>query len=325
MKPPTSFWQSPGGASAISAGAQLLGGAFGSGDGYNTYRSHARKLTQALNHLNWRQQVRAYKWLSPREDARSLRMLRKSTLAQVQGAREAGLHPLFALGGGSASVSPTVTAGAPQGGSLPPGQPRTGSFAQDALAAVSAHYARVAGYRAQADLLEQQNKASQLKLAAHQVSNDVATGIDAEVNRALAMSAGAPAKRGVIPQHHPATQEVKKGEVDTHRSGSPEQSMREKSPMTLVKVGSQEVWVPVEDLESFFEDPTIITLGTVYYHGNKNVDWAQLINEWMGRKPTPSQVTKGTRQMFKRNKIKTKSRRDFRDDQFYSHSRGPHR
>ena len=157
-----SFWESPGGASLIGAGADILSGAFGGGDGMNTQRSQARKMLRQANAIN-RKNAELMAWNMPR--------------AIVSGAKRAGLHPLVAMGinpaqGGSASVSI-------------PGQSQSGSFAQDGLRAASRHFQRLAGYRAQKELVEAQAEASRARTAENLSSNDTAGGIDHLVNASL--------------------------------------------------------------------------------------------------------------------------------------------
>lgn len=78
-----------GGPQGAAAGAQIggsIGAAFEpSGQGYNTYRSHYRKLT---------------KWTGAFNERQTMRNLERFPSAMVRGAQKAGLHPLLAMGAG---------------------------------------------------------------------------------------------------------------------------------------------------------------------------------------------------------------------------------
>lgn len=78
----------------------------------------------------------------------------------VKDARQAGLHPLFALGG-SAGASPTVTAG----------QPSTGSHAGDAIARAGERYARSQGDKLAAELLRAQIAGEKSRTKGQEIEN----------------------------------------------------------------------------------------------------------------------------------------------------------
>lgn len=191
MQPPTSFWQSPGGASLISAGAGVLGGMLKGGDGYNTYRSHARKLQSSLNHINEQFNMRGEQRASDRWRAdtewNSRWHAENMPALQAKGARDAGLHPLFAMGG-SVNAAPAFQSGASSGGL--PGQAPTGNLKRDALDEISRHYARIAGYRHQADLIEKQNQASALRIAEQNMMNDTSAALGAVQGITFGRAAG---------------------------------------------------------------------------------------------------------------------------------------
>lgn len=248
-------------ASAISAGAQVLGAAFGGGG--STTRS-LRKHQQRYDN---------YSRTANRAETAYYDRNRASW--QVEGAKAAGLHPLFAMGG----APPPVASG---GANVVEGQSNSGNFAKDGLKAVSGHYNRIAQLEASKELVLAQAQASALRIAENNTSNDVE----------------------VIRQNHPgfdpSNQEFKKGDYQAHKKKHPEQNFEVMSPVSTVRLGSQKVLISVEEVDTFFEDPVAVGLATYTYHGNKNVNWAQVANEWTGRKLTPAETTSGTRAMFKR-------------------------
>ncbi len=170
--------------------------------------------------------------------------------ARVKQAKAAGLHPLFAMGG---------TAGSSPGFAIP-GQKRSGSAARNAIEDIGKFGASI--YQEKANLVTAQAALSAVELARHTTSNDMA--------------------QMTIPMHRPEFQEIKKGQTDPHYTKSPEQSLNVKSPMTQVRIGSQKVWVPVEEIDEFMENPLAVGGLTVLYHGNKNVSWSKLANDYAG-------------------------------------------
>ena len=112
-----------------------IAGSFGNkGDGYNTYRSHQRKL-----------------WASERAH------LKLMPSALTEGARRAGLHPLAALG-----MAPSGSAASPMS---PPGQSSTGSlFAQGVNRAMQYKSAQLGleQQQLQNELIKDQIKASKI-------------------------------------------------------------------------------------------------------------------------------------------------------------------
>lgn len=144
-----SFWESAGGASVISAGADILGGAFGRGNSIGRQASAVRRLG--------RNQLQV-----------DMERARYMPSQIVQGAKDAGIHPLVAMGAGGAL-----------GGSTPvPAQPETGGWRSDAMRAVSRHYQRMAEIRAQTDLIDKQAEASRARALETSAAGHAITGED---------------------------------------------------------------------------------------------------------------------------------------------------
>lgn len=238
--------------SLISAGASILGGAFG-GKGQSIAK-------MKRDYRIGRQQEDKYGGIGQR----------------VRQAKEAGLHPLFALGANLGSSPSFSTAG----------QSARGSAAQQGLEGVARAAGSYGRNQTQLDLVHAQNQSSALRLAEHALSNDTSQSL----------------VETTLPKIESPTQEIKKGEVDTHMKKQPEQSTSVMSPYKRVRLGSQEVWVPTDEVDTFMEDPLAVGSLTYLYHGNKNVDWALLVNEFRGRKLTPGETSQGTKEMFKRLK-----------------------
>lgn len=180
--------------------------------------------------------------------------------SQVESAKAAGLHPLFALGGG---------AGSSPGFSIP-GQSSTGSLTKQALVNIGSQIGTM--FDKKRDLINAQATLSAVELARHSMSNDTAQNIPPNMT---------------IPAHRKPFQEIRKGQVDTHVKGKPEQSTNVKSPMTRVRIGTQDVWVPVEEVDEFMENPLAVGGLTYAYHGNKNVDWTKLMKDYTGKRSLP--------------------------------------
>lgn len=248
-------------AAGITAGASLLSGAFSgglrsSGGGYPRAYGMAERYT-------------GYK-------------------ARVRQAKEAGLHPLFAMGTSS-------TAGP---GFAIPGQSRSGSYARKAIE--DAGKLGVEIYKDKANLVTAQAALAAVELARHSIGNDTA-------------------QRITLPSYQPDTQSVKKGQVDPFRTKNPEQSLNVKSPMTQVRIGSQKVWVPVEEIDEFMENPLAVGGLTYIYHGNKNVDWKRMANDYAGKNKSPSwkrawinkisRFIHGSKKTYKKYTTKPKGRR----------------
>lgn len=172
--------------------------------------------------------------------------------ARVNQAKAAGLHPLFAMGS--------------SGGSSPgfaiPGQSRQGSFAKKAIAEAGTRMGSALADKTQ--LVNAQAALSAVELARHSLSNDTAGQM-------------------TLPRHRPAFQEIQKGRTDAHMTKHPEQSLNVKSPLTQIRVGSQKVWLPLDEVDEFFENPLAIGAAVYAYHGNKNINWSKLFREYTGK------------------------------------------
>lgn len=171
----------------------------------------------------------------------------------VKDAKAAGLHPLFALGAGGA--------GTPQFSIS--GQSQTGSVDRDVLSAML----KEATPKTAADptgLVQAQTALAAVELARHSLSNDKAQTI-------------------TIPAYQSRAQEIVPGQVDPHMTDNREQGLSVISPMTSFRIGSQNVWLPVKDLETAMEDPLAVLTAAYSYHGNKNVDFYKLALEYSGK------------------------------------------
>lgn len=271
-------------ASLITGGASLLGQAFGSSSSPGGWG--VQKTLDYDKIVNRRSMVM---------DKTTRRRNRKLTaanyknygskVAQVRDAKRAGLHPLFAMGAtGNQAISagPAGPSANSTSGNAPTGQSDNGSFLSKGLKEASKHYERIAEVEASKELILAQAQASALRIAENNTSNDVqvVSNQESKIN--------------------PQLQEFKKGEVQAHKPGTPTENMNVISPVTSVNLGSQVILSPVEETDSFFEDPVALGIATYFYKGNQHVNWSQVLNEWTGRKPTAKETTTGTRDMFKR-------------------------
>lgn len=196
---------------------------------------------------------------SIRAQSEATRELRQTSFQDLtSSAKAAGLHPLFALGAGAGGGSPGFSI---------PGQSATGSGTKQALTNIG----KMIGskFDGPTNLVNAQAALSAVELARHSISNDVAQNIPPHMT---------------IPAHRAKFQEIKKGEVDTHVMGKPEQSTNVKSPMTRVRIGSQDIWVPVEEVDEFMENPLSVGALTAAYHGNKDVNWTKVMKDYTGRR-----------------------------------------
>jgi hypothetical protein len=168
-----------------------------------------------------------------------------------------GIHPLFGLGGGANIGSTSFSM---------PGQASTGSHFTEAIMAMLEYNLREKEIDQRKDWLHQQAMDSAMRVIDNKMGNDNAIKV------AKAYKDGT-----VLPAVNENTQEIKKGEVDTHMEGHPEQKTGAKAPMYKFNYGGQSVWLPTEEISEFFDN--IATMGTLAYtyHGNKNVDWDKLI------------------------------------------------
>lgn len=142
----------------------MLQGAFG---GRNLGASHRGRMRKAME-----DQIAAgdKAWLAHRP--RAITEMRENMSHIVAGAKGAGLHPLFALGGGAGH---SVTSG--PASPAPPGQSASGSFMRDASQAIAGHFMRIAEMRAAAELQNARNDGQQ-------ISNDLAYSYAENMRRA---------------------------------------------------------------------------------------------------------------------------------------------
>lgn len=243
-----SFWQSAGGASAISAGASILSSAFG-GDGAEK-RAARRGWQNAIKYQP--------------------ELLASNIQGIVGGARRAGIHPLLALGaspGGGGMPGPVGMAG------------QSDSKESRAASAISEHFERVASMRAQTELTEAQAELSRARTMEHQFSNDTRGALFGHLDQKAKWrrhpirldSGGAPLDQDQV---------SRPGEVQAFNPSEPTENKDVISPMSTVRLGSQTIKVPFSDMESFLDNPVKAAGLTYLYHGNKNVDWVKAAKEY---------------------------------------------
>lgn len=228
-----SFWGTPGGASAIAAGADILGSAFG-GDGYNRFRRSIRDQ---------------YKWATRYEPG----LIAARLKGTVRGAKEAGIHPLLAMGA-NASGSPVMM-----------GQPESRNRAGEVSGAISRAAIRQSDYLAQKELVLAQAELSRSRAIEGALSNDT--------TQAWNNSGGG--RTALKPQ-----QQADPGRNEAH-GAIPEQSTTEISPWRKVRWGDQDIWVLLEDMESFTENPLKLLASSYFYHGNSHVDWMKAGRDYL--------------------------------------------
>ncbi len=213
--------------------------------------------------------------LTSRENRRNRKRAygREDTQIQrtVADAKAAGVHPLFALGGatgGSAYQAPPTGSGIGRAFQKIGRGQRGPTLVDNAL--IKQAIAAAGLSNAREDTVRWQLENSIIKRAESQ-SNIV--------------------QDTVIPALEAGAQEIKLGQVDPYKKKAREQSRNIKSPMTQVRIGSQNVWVPVEEIDEFMENPLAVGALTYAYHGNKNIDWVLLMKEYSGKR-TLSQYMK---------------------------------
>lgn len=167
--------------SGLGAGVGL-GAAFSQlnqNQGYNTYRSHQRKLwTQQRSHQN--------KWnrLDRREQ---LKRLQQFPLAMRQGAEAAGFHPLAALGMSTGNATAPITSNPP----MMPGQSGTGSAVSDGVQSYLAYKSAMLGLqnqKLQNDLAKEQlhaSKIARISQAANASQDILKAGQEVKLTRLL--------------------------------------------------------------------------------------------------------------------------------------------
>lgn len=308
-----------GGSSILGAGAEILSGAFDSG-----ISAKKAKRINRYEILNYNKYALPALRLEKDYDRFQDEIYRNREIqGKVADAKAAGLHPLYALGAAGNYTTPASTSH--PGGSMP--QTTEGNFASKGLKAVARHYERMAETKAAQDLVEKQAQLSAMKVAESAISNDTAmAAVDDHFARNMAIARAAKKHVPGRPQINPHLEEIEKGKVQTHDPKHRERNKNVMSPMTKVRIGSQDVWVPTDEVDAFLEDPLAVGALTYIYDGNKNVNWAQLYNEYTGRVLTPSEVTKGTKNMFNRLGVKTRKKKRPRfAGPYIPYSRGPHR
>lgn len=205
---------------------------------------------------------------------------RGSILGAVQGAREAGVHPVFALGGAQGAAPQMAI----------PGQSNSGSHADVGLQMIS---------EAEKKRIDATTKNQELRNQLLQIELDKlkkpSGGLDADVQDVFNSNFA-------VPPIDTRVQELDKGKVQPFKKKSPTSNLNVISPATGVRIGSQKIYMLAEDAESLAENPMFILGMASMYKENKDVDWAQVWNEYTGAKPTPTQTTTGTFQMFERMK-----------------------
>lgn len=170
-----------------------------------------------------------------------------SITGAVKGAKEAGLHPLFALGASGGS-SPSFQI---------PGQSPKGDFKADGLIAALGGMADRRN-----DLVMAQLTASALEVAKNATSNDAAQTFKVDMS----------------PLNAPY-QELDPGKVQPGRAGQPERNLSERRIWTdaWVYPGQKKpLKIPAEEVSEIFESAVLLDM-TYNYPGN-----AEIINKYYG-------------------------------------------
>ncbi len=201
---------------------------------------------------------------------------------RTEDAQEAGVHPLFAMGASTTSFQP--------GGSS--GYRETGSVAGNTIRRLTGQISNM-----QKDFMLAQienTKAKTTQILANANQDNVVPKIDARV------------------------QQVEKARVQPYKKDYPEQNLSVLSPMTKFRIGSQKVFLPVEEMDQVMEDPLKVAVAAYNYRGNKNVNWRRLIEEYTGkpmgtalskRNPAASKAGREFARMIQRIRIKNKGSR----------------
>lgn len=257
-------------AAGITAGASMLGGMMGN---RQSKRNTEAQLQNAREDRVWNAEQAA---IARSEGDRYQReMLRDQFQIMSQGARKAGIHPLAAMG------MPAV----PGPGTVIPGQSNLGSIQKDEQASgqIMAQ-AAIDGFNTYQNMQMQQAQMDN-------INADTALKLSA-VNRNT--QAGKPGMGSSNANVHakPYVQEpldkgeiILPGQVDSHDPTHPEKSDNIVSPMSRMRLGSQHIWTPTTDMDTFLEDPVMTGLAIWSYHGNRNVDWAKAAREWWSGSP----------------------------------------
>ncbi len=221
-------------ASVGLAGANLVSG-FGSGS-----RQHRRNKSLMR---------KSYKYATQYEPG----LIKARMRGAVEGAKEAGLHPLFALGGGAMSGGgPSVA---------PAGQSETGGAQTDAVMGLVQTLLDIQGKRESSDQARQQAMNSAMRVIEHKMNSD---NLASDTLMELARQ-----KKALNPM-----QEYKPGEVQAHRKDRTEQSQNKRRVWHMYEYGPHKVWLPIEEISELLENPVKIFGMAQTYHGNAGVDWA---------------------------------------------------
>lgn len=191
-----------------------------------------------------------------------------SITGAVHGARAAGLHPLFALGGGTSGSAPAFNM---------PGQSETGSRSSDAVRGLAETLLGMQQRRDTVDLTQNQALLSAMRALEQKLNSDnKSAGEVAET---------AVQNRRIHPERiDPALQEFKKGEVGAHAAGpgGKQKSLNVKSLTTGIRIGDQVVQMATEDAEGIMEDPVAVIGTAMLDRNNKGIQWKKLIRDFVG-------------------------------------------
>lgn len=285
-------------ASAISAGASILSGAFGGG-GYSR-SDESRTFRRQRSHESWQQNQRSLE---------RAHINANDYKQKVAGAKAAGLHPLFAMGAQTSGM-----------GSSPSfniqGQSPKGNFAKDGLQAVASHYGRMADFEAQKSLIDAQNTAAALNLLGNNLGNDRFSGSphdnSEEINRNPIVTAPQ-AKRlqkDNLVEYKPSVQQSH----DPHDKSRSNTYFSAKKKMFI----SNDHWlyVPnVEDMGDLMDGGAIMLASIVAMNTPRAIDQLLETNSALSKKMAAYLKTLNTK----------KPRSRYAGGQFYPYSRGPHR
>jgi hypothetical protein len=275
-----------------------------------------------INYQHWRNN---YAW----EKDQQIDYLRRAPAAQVEGAKAAGLHPLFAMGGAMPG------SGTP-GGAQIAGQSDTGSNRTDALLGFAEVLLNINSKNAQKDIAQSQALRSAMRVIDNKMNND---------NLASQRLQEAEAQRSQI---HPHLQEFKPGEVDAHRPGDRSQNMNEKSLWTKAFANwlepGEHIMMLGEDIGEAADSLAIAT--AMWNHPHNNPIFKRIakrmglsIAHKMDLRPFFRKLYyKALAEQSKRHNrgkdrhpdrypltIKVPKKRQTTPDIFFNYSRGPHR
>lgn len=212
-------------------------------------------------------------------------LIKARMMGAVQGAKAAGLHPLFALGGGA------MAGGGPSVG--PPGQSDTGSHATDAIMGLVQTLLNIQGKRESTDQARQQAMNSAMRVIENKMISDNLA------SESLIELAGQQRKLN-------AMQEGKRGEVQYHRKGRTEQSQNVRRVWHLYEYGPHQVFLPIEEISELLENPAKIFAMAQSYHGNSKVDWPAV---WYYHRNGTMKGYKTPKEHFQKNRVDFQKKR----------------